>query len=74
MLNRAAAKKRLVELAEKYQLYVDPDAKVCDLSVGEQWISPFSTVKLIFSFAYTPENDLQICFISRRGIFFSPFL
>lgn len=36
VLNRAAAKKRLVELAEKYQLYVDPDAKVCDLSVGEQ--------------------------------------
>lgn len=36
ILNRAESRKRLVELAEKYQLYVDPDARICDLSVGEQ--------------------------------------
>lgn len=36
VLNRTESRKRLVELAEKYQLYVNPDARVCDLSVGEQ--------------------------------------
>ena len=36
VLNRAAARARLVELAEKYGLQVNPDALICELSVGEQ--------------------------------------
>ena len=36
ILNRAAARKRLVELAEKYGLQVNPDAPIGELSVGEQ--------------------------------------
>ena len=36
ILDRAAAEKRMVGLAEKYGLVVDPKARVCDLSVGEQ--------------------------------------
>ena len=35
-LDRAAAKKKLTDLAEKYGLYVNPDAVISDLSVGEQ--------------------------------------
>ena len=35
-LDRAAAKKKLTSLAEKYGLYVNPDALISDLSVGEQ--------------------------------------
>lgn len=35
-LDRRGAKKKLEELAEKYGLSVDPDAKVSDLSVGQQ--------------------------------------
>lgn len=35
-LNRNAAKKRLEELAEKYGLQIDADAKIADLSVGQQ--------------------------------------
>ena len=35
-LDRAAARKKLTDLAEKYGLYVNPDAAISDLSVGEQ--------------------------------------
>ncbi len=35
-LDRKAARRRLVELGGRYGLHVDPDALVCDLSVGEQ--------------------------------------
>ena len=35
-LDRAAAKKKLTDLAEKYGLYVKPGAVISDLSVGEQ--------------------------------------
>lgn len=35
-LDRAAAEKRIVHLAEKYGLRINPKARVCDLSVGEQ--------------------------------------
>jgi len=36
ILNRASVEKRIVDLAQKYGLTVDPKARVCDLSVGEQ--------------------------------------
>ena len=36
VLNKAEARKRLLELSEKYGLIVNPDALICDLSVGEQ--------------------------------------
>lgn len=36
VLNRKEARTRLMELAEKYGLHVNPDAYICDLSVGEQ--------------------------------------
>ena len=36
VVNRAAAKKRVLELSERYGLKVDPDAKVEDISVGMQ--------------------------------------
>ena len=36
LLNRAAAEKRLRALADKYGLYVDPKARIADLSVGER--------------------------------------
>ncbi len=36
VLDRAAAEKRVVHLAEKYGLTVNPKARICDLSVGEQ--------------------------------------
>ena len=35
-LDRGAARLRLVELGDRYGLHVDPDALICDLSVGEQ--------------------------------------
>ena len=35
-LDRAAARKKLTDLAEKYGLHVNPDALISDLSVGEQ--------------------------------------
>lgn len=35
-LDRLSAEKRIAELAAKYGLNVDPKARVCDLSVGEQ--------------------------------------
>ncbi len=35
-LDRRTAKKRILEIAQQYGLEVDPDAKVEDLSVGEQ--------------------------------------
>lgn len=35
-LDRTSAEKRIVHLAEKYGLRIDPKARVCDLSVGEQ--------------------------------------
>lgn len=35
-LDRAAAEKKVVRLAEKYGLSIDPKARICDLSVGEQ--------------------------------------
>lgn len=35
-LDRSAAEKRVVHLAEKYGLSINPKARVCDLSVGEQ--------------------------------------
>lgn len=36
ILDRNAAREKLMKLAEKYGLHVNPDAMVCDLSVGEQ--------------------------------------
>ncbi len=36
ILDRASIEKRIVDLAQKYGLTVDPKARVCDLSVGEQ--------------------------------------
>lgn len=36
VLDRASSEKRVVELAKKYGLTVDPKARICDLSVGEQ--------------------------------------
>lgn len=36
VLDRASAEKRVLALAEKYGLYVDPRARVADLSVGER--------------------------------------
>jgi len=36
VVNRAAAKKKVLELSERYGLKVDPDAKVEDISVGMQ--------------------------------------
>ena len=36
VVNRAEAKKRVLELSERYGLKVDPDAKVEDISVGMQ--------------------------------------
>ena len=36
VVNRAAAKKKVMELSERYGLKVDPDAKVEDISVGMQ--------------------------------------
>lgn len=36
ILDRKSARARVVQLAEKYGLHVDPDAMVGDLSVGEQ--------------------------------------
>ncbi|HET6351916.1 MAG TPA: ABC transporter ATP-binding protein [Coriobacteriia bacterium] len=36
VIDRAAARKRVVELSERYGLKVDPDARVMDLSVGRQ--------------------------------------
>ena len=36
IINRASVEKRIVELAQKYGLKVDPKARVCNLSVGEQ--------------------------------------
>lgn len=35
-LNRVEARKKLTDLAEKYGLYVNPDALISELSVGEQ--------------------------------------
>ena len=35
-LDRKASSRRLTELADKYGMHVDPQAMVCDLSVGEQ--------------------------------------
>ncbi len=36
ILNRLSVEKHIVDLAQKYGLIVDPKARVCDLSVGEQ--------------------------------------
>ena len=36
IVDRAAAKKKVLELSERYGLKVDPDAKVEDISVGMQ--------------------------------------
>lgn len=36
VLDRAAAEKRVAHLSQKYGLTVNPKARVCDLSVGEQ--------------------------------------
>ena len=36
VVNRAAARKKILELSERYGLKVDPDAKVEDISVGMQ--------------------------------------
>lgn len=36
VLDRKSARKKLVDLAEKYGLHVNPDALISDLSVGEQ--------------------------------------
>lgn len=36
VLDRKTARARVLQLADKYGLKVDPDAMVCDLSVGEQ--------------------------------------
>ncbi len=36
LLDRSEAKKKLIALADRYGLSVNPDARVCDLSVGEQ--------------------------------------
>ena len=36
VVNRAEARKKIVELSEKYGLKVDPDAKIEDISVGMQ--------------------------------------
>ena len=35
-IDKMAARVKIVELAEKYGLLVRPDARICDLSVGEQ--------------------------------------
>ncbi len=36
VVNRAAARKKVVELSERYGLHIDPDAKIEDISVGMQ--------------------------------------
>ncbi len=36
LLNKSAARKKLVELSKKYNLNIDPDAKIKDISVGMQ--------------------------------------
>ena len=36
LLDRATAEKRVLALAEKYGLHVNPRARICDLSVGER--------------------------------------
>lgn len=52
-VNRKAARQKIIELSERYGLAVDPDAKICDITVGMQ--QRVEILKMLYR-----ENDILI--------------